>query len=709
MGKGNRNRRMNLQKEAEDRYNHPEKYQKKGKNAKNTRGKNTAQIPTWASVLAFTLVAVIIVGALSLTFINGSGVILRAKTALSTEHFEVNGTMMKYFYYAQYQNTYSTYYNYAVNYLGNADYISYFGWTLNENFDHADEKNNTCKLGTVKKDEDGKEMKDANGNKIYDSKAMELRGGSVFTWWDYFMDLALGEVQDILIFCEAAYAEGYTTLESLNPDAKSEIDDMIKTLRSNASSSGFSLGGYLGQLYGSGVTEKDVRKAMELTYIAAEYAELKEGEFEDAITDEDVNKQYEENELDYLFADALTFEYSVDFDHILEGYIQDLDEEYTTEEYNEQVKKAELEYTTRLAHIREMAPKFAETKGNEELFRNLILEIHAYQYFFQTLNDKDNDPDVKETVAEAMKLVKEAKEPIKADSKDTIAKRVASFVYDEIEYLLYEDMPYKDSVSGNWVFKAIGQEAGNVLVQIVETDGTETVFMYPELEIPADEEEDSEDEEGDHDHEEDTSDDTTDDTTDDKEDEKDDGKLKSEYAGEVYEHNAFYVIETAERDDYKALDFGFIILEDHKHSEDEELDDDHIEAEFQAEDYLTQFLASGNLTKEGFEKFVKDNEVANYNTLENCVKGEFGYEEMDEWLFGETNRVGTGDVVEIYGENVEPLYYVMVYVFGEGDAAWFVSAKGDILDERYEAWNEEVEKAHSGSINITVGTLKEIG
>ncbi|MBO5270992.1 MAG: hypothetical protein J6B77_09415 [Clostridia bacterium] len=710
MGKGNRNRKMSQQREAEDRYNHPERYQKKGKRANGgIRSKSGSQFPAWAGILAFVLVAVIVAGSISLAVINDKGVVLRAKTAMESEHYEVTGTMMKYFYYVQYQQTYSTYYNYAVNYLGNADYISYFGWTLNANFDHMDEYNNKCTLGEVKKDEDGKELKDEKGNKIYDSRAMELRGGSVHTWWDYFMDMALDQAEEILVFCEAAYAAGYTTLDSLNPDAKDEIEDVIDSLRDTARTAGYSLASYISQLYGKGVTVKDVRRGLELSYIASEYAELKGEEIGDKISEDEVNTRYEDNALDYQFADVLMFDYSVDFDDILESWVVDLDEEYTSEEYAEVLKKAENEYVVRLEHMKGISSKFADAANNEELFRDLAMEIFAYDYYFQCyIESSDKDIPIETAIADAMKLVKESDKKIESTSKDPLAKRIASFVYDAMETLTYDNMKYQKGDAGDWAFKAVGQKNGNVLLLITDTEGNESVVMYPEtLEIPKDEDEEDkkEDEESTDKKEEEDKKEEDDKKEDDKKEEE-----KSEYAGQFYDLTGYYMVEPAERDEYHALELGVILIPvtNHNHKEGEEVDHEHVDPKFQAEDYLAQFKKAGDLTMDGFEKFVFDQQISDYYLYENYLRGDF-YEEIDEWALGDTDRVGTGDVVAVYAENSEPSYYAMVYCFGEGDLAWYAAVKNDIQEERYEKWSDEISETYGKSIATTISTLKKIG
>ena len=215
--------------------------------------------------------------------------------------------------------------------------------------------------------------------------------------------------------------------------------------------------------------------------------------------------------------------------------------------------------------------------------------------------------------------------------------------------------------------------------------------------------------------EEDKEEEKDEDKKEDKEEDKDnssDDKKESQYKGQAFEYDSFYLIETAARDEYNTVDIGFIIVEDtgdHDHKEGEKVDHEHIDAEFQAEDYLTQFKAAGDLTLDGFKKFCEDNDVASFNTLESYLKGDFGYPEIDEWLYGEENRVGTGAVVPVYGDNTEPIYYVVVYCFSESDPAWFVAAMNDILKAKVEAWDAEITKTYAATFNTSISTLKKIG
>ena len=681
MGKGTRNRQRNQQAAAEDRYNHPEKYQKKGnKNARKKTG-----IPAWASVLTLVLVAVILLGSISLIVVYENGVILRAKNALKSNHYKITGTMMQYYYYYQYQQTYTNYYQMALTYLGSADYMSYFGWTLKSNFAHDDELNNACKLGTALKDENGKEKKDANGNTLYDSVAINLRGGTVYTWWDYFMDAALKQAEEVLVFCEAAYLKGYTTLESLNPDAKNDINAAIKEIKKTASAAGYSMNGYLTQLYGNGVTETDVRKALELSAIASEYKLLVQEQIGDKITADDVNKEYTENKYNYHYADALSISMELNYDDILEEYVDELGEDYEDAEYNEAVKKADQEYATRLAHIRELAPKFAEAKQNEKLYRELVSEIYAYTYYFDAYTEKDGEAVIETVVADALKFLATMTDETKVEEKAPIAERVASLVYDELELLMFEDMTYSEGAVGNWAFKAIEQKEGNVLVTITETDGKETVYLYPELEYVDVEEEEDKDESDEEDKDNDTEEDDKKDESD-----KETDKVKSEYAGQKYEFDAYYMIKPGARDEYKAPDLGFILttVENHDHEEGETVDHEHIDAEKLSKEYLEELLKKENLTPEIFEQFAKDKNAEQYDMIEEYLKGDFGYDEVDDWLFDGESRLKKGAVIPIYGENTteEPIYYAVVYCFSEGQEAWYAAVKKDLITEQYNSW-----------------------
>ncbi len=682
MGKGNRNRQRNQQAAAEDRYNHPEKYQKKG----NKNAKKKGAIPAWANVLAIVLVAVILVGSISLIAIYKNGVILRTRTALKSDHYKISGTMMQYFYYYQYQQTYSNYYQMAVSYLGSADYISYFGWNLNANYAHDDELNNACKLGTVLKDENGKDVKDEDGNTVYDSVAINLRGGTIYTWWDYFMDLAIKQAQEVLVFCEAAYAAGYTSLNSLNPDAKDDINAVIKDLKKAASDAGYSTSGYLSQLYGNGVTMNDVRKALELSSIASEYTLLVEEKFGEQTTSDQINAEYEKNKYNYHHADALSIAIELFYDEILEKYVEKLGEEYEDSEYNEAVAKADKEYTIRLEHLKEIAPKFAEAKENEKLYRDLVAEIYSYMYYFDAyVEETDKDLAIKDVVEDAVEFLKTMTDETKIEDEDPIHERIASFVYEDMDLLPYEDMSYESGALGDWAFKAIDQKAGNVLVIITELDGTEKVYAYPELKYVDVEEDD------DHDHDEEEEDDSSSDSSD-KEDDKDSDKVTSEHAGEEYTFRAYYMQKPGARDEYKTLDIGFILttVENHDHKEGEKVDHEHVDAEAVSNEYLKDLLAKSELTPEIFEQYAKDKGAQSYDVLEEYMKGEFGYDEFDEWVFAEGSRVNTGAVIPIYGENTtDPAYYVVAYCFAEGEEAWYTAVKEDLVHERYSAWETE--------------------
>lgn len=712
MGKGNRNRRSSLQSEAEDRYNHPENYRKSGAHKASKggiQGKSGSQFPAWAGVLAIVLVAVIIAGALALTIINENGVILRSKTTLKTEHYKVSGTMLKYFYYYQYQTVYSTYYSYAINYLGNADYISYFGWTLNNNYAHNDELNNKCTLGTVLKDENGKEMTDANGNKLYDSRAMELRGGTVYTWWDYFMDLAIKQVEEILVYCEAAYDAGYTSLDSLNPEAYDEIDAVFASLKKNASEAGYSLSGYLTQIYGKGISKSDIRKALEISYIASEYAELVEENFGNAITDDEINDRYNSNKYDYLYVDALTLDYPFVYDELLEAYITDLGEDYTTEEYNEAVAKADEEFAVRLEYLRSISDKFGSTKGDEKAFKKMLLGIFGYAYYFDYYSEeKYGEVVIADVVAEAVDMAINATESISAKEDDPLVTRIAAVLYDEIDFLLYEDMTYSDNNLGNWAFKTVGQEYGNVFVVVTDTDGKETFYSYPELEyVDMEEKEEDSDED-----ESETEEDSGEEDSAEEDEEKDsttegDEKVTSEFEGASYNLEAYFMLEPATRAEYTTVDLGYILVNVNANAD--TTASDYVAPEFLAEDYLSKFLEGGDLTLEAFEKYAATTGESYYGTFENCLKGEFGYDELDEWLYDGESRVGTGDVIAIYGGNTSPVYYVAAYCFAEGDVAWYIEVKDDIVQEKFDSWEEEMLETYSEGIEINTSAVTMIG
>ena len=128
------------------------------------------------------------------------------------------------------------------------------------------------------------------------------------TWADYMRINALNYLQSYVAYADLAREAGLTLTE----DEQKEIDDQIEQLRSTAESNDFSLNRYLVQMYGKGVNEKLLREVMEERQLASDYAQQKQEELTNAITDEQINTEYNDNLADYALVSVSAFTVTAD-------------------------------------------------------------------------------------------------------------------------------------------------------------------------------------------------------------------------------------------------------------------------------------------------------------------------------------------------------------------------------------------------------------
>ncbi len=193
------------------------------------------------TTICVILAVVVVLGLVTYARLADSGIILRSKTAAESEHYEVTGTMMAYYFNQNYQNYYS--------------YLSYLGVDTSQKL-----KDQAC--------------------------AYTTDGG---TWFDYFAAMTEDYATQLLALCEAANAAGV----SLTEEEYAEIDEAVEQLKTAAESYGYSLSQYLAAVVGTGVNEKDIRSCMELTYLASKYST----EYQNSLTytDDEYESYYADN------------------------------------------------------------------------------------------------------------------------------------------------------------------------------------------------------------------------------------------------------------------------------------------------------------------------------------------------------------------------------------------------------------------------------
>lgn len=140
--------------------------------------------------------------------------------------------------------------------------------------------------------------------------------GEDATWADYFKVAASRRAYITNYFYEEAMKKEYTLPE----DELKAIDKEIDEIRKTANENDFSLKRYLSFLVGEGVNESLFRKLREKDKIALNYQNELSEEYNYSVTEEEIQKLYEENKENYdsvyfrLFAQSFTTEESEDTD-----------------------------------------------------------------------------------------------------------------------------------------------------------------------------------------------------------------------------------------------------------------------------------------------------------------------------------------------------------------------------------------------------------
>ena len=256
MGKGSRSRALR----AEEKINHPEKYKKK----------QHKPVPKWIAPLVALIVVVAIVVGVVFSILNVNGVMRRAKISVSSENFEVTGTMMSVYYNSIIQSYNNNAYQYAYYY-----YMVY-GQSSGKSFAEYYQQ----MLGYTP----GKDLDKQTMSKDSDR-----------TWFDYFLSSAKSSVTSMLVYCEAAKAAGF----ELTDEDRKTIDEEVASLKESAAKSEMSFSSYLSQNFGTGVKESDFRAAYELQLLANKYQEKVFDDLDHSITEDDINKYYDEHKIDF--------------------------------------------------------------------------------------------------------------------------------------------------------------------------------------------------------------------------------------------------------------------------------------------------------------------------------------------------------------------------------------------------------------------------
>lgn len=186
----------------------------------------------------------------------------------------------------------------------------------------------------------------------------EIEGfdGETATWADYFRSNTLKYLQTYVAYAEMARDAGITLTE----DEQKEIDEQVDSLRETAEQNSFSLDRYLIKLYGKGVDEKLLREVMEERQLAAKYSEQKQTDTQNAITDEQIDAEYNAKLSDYAVFTVYGFNVTADTSAIS----ADATDEEKTAATKEAMAKAKEKADAYAANVKDAVSLTTQAKVN---------------------------------------------------------------------------------------------------------------------------------------------------------------------------------------------------------------------------------------------------------------------------------------------------------------------------------------------------------
>lgn len=148
----------------------------------------------------------------------------------------------------------------------------------------------------------------------------------------------------------------------------------------------------------------------------------------------------------------------------------------------------------------------------------------------------------------------------------------------------------------------------------------------------------------------------------------------------TYTVYAYCVTTTSYRDEYTAVNMAYVM--------------------FPASEGASSTVAAnlkGKLanvtTEEAFEEAMKDQSNSGHGVMENLLKGQFGFEAVDEYLFAD-RKAGDCEII-----NCGTDYIAVILYLGEGDVAWHAAASASALNEQMTAWYTEISETYAVTVN----------
>jgi len=594
------------------------------RNTKKKKGMSAKAATVIAALCALLLVVVLLGSALV-----ANGVPMRLSTAMSSEHFRINGNMMSVYFRTEYQDFYSQY----------SSYMSYFS------------------LDTSKPLKDQVFGESATGGYAYESSFLGTYEG---TWFDYFMDQATEEAQQYLIYCEEAEKRGI----ELNDEDYASIDEQIELIKEAALTNGYTKSTYIANLYGKGVKERDVRRALELSTLASKCADEIRGELLDGITEGRIDDKYEADKLAFDLVDYSTYSFSVDYEQVA---VEVLGSDYTDEDLASKADEVLAEYKKQVLDAKEKASQLAALTDAQKFLEFMLAEevkdVFDTQYELLDLEDEDIPEKavldaIKDAMcAEVLADVLAEKTETTAPTHDHADESETTKVYDQTvtEAFAHELQTLKTDVFDS--LNASKQSSVLDKATYVEEDE----FMEWAFDEARKVGETKTIMEGDG--------------------SKSDDVKKEEG---TFEATVYLLRKTRYLDEEKTRSVAYMVF-------------DSTET---AEEAMAAFK-DGELTLERFEKIAEEYVAINHAVAEDYVKGNMNNTSFDDWLYGDDAKIGDCATIDMGNSS-----YLVGFYYEDGEVSWKVSVRDTLFSEDFEALYAELEAEHT--VNVKERVLNRV-
>ena len=459
------------------------------------------------------------------------------------------------------------------------------------------------------------------------------------------MSTLKSQTEQLLIYCEEANKRGVT----LDEDDKKAIDDALHAIEDTAAAYGYNVNSYLELNYGKGIKLKDVRTALEISSLAAKVAEDIDAGLMNAITVDEINAKYGENNKEYNVKDYIYYTMSVEYDDVVDEVINDYDG--STELTDEQKVSVLDAYRAKIEETKAKADKFAAYTTVDE-FKNAVymdLAKTSFDALYKTeaLADADKLSDAALAVVRGA-MIDEVVDEVKKgeESADATAEADGAFT------------AYGETVTEN-AAKAIDNiktklhtnliTAGKSLFdQKVKYDSTDNVpkWAFDEATgIGATKTLSFGDGSG------------------------DDVDMSAVENKSGYFDIAVYMLASDEyRDTTKAKNVAYMTFS----------------TEAAAKKAIESFKASANKDLAAFESVAKSNAAVTNGNFENYLEGQLSYNGYETWLYDDATVIGSITDTPLANAATSATEYAIFFYHEDGDEAWYIDVKNEIFVGDYQ-------------------------